>query len=179
MQPGGGPSGSSRSSPASSPRPEQSQPGTPASAQQQSQQQQLGFRSQVGLAMSAPPHRGSVGFEFILGGGFFFLGGRCDWWGTVPLRARVVVGIREKSGGRGEKAPSTVTRVFSLSPRQCRGVSASGWLSCLILPLGVLPLVGLCSIWFCMCCVCVCVFSFLSQWGFVQSRFQFGIVIWS
>nr|CAB3445292.1 unnamed protein product [Digitaria exilis] len=43
MQPGGGPSGSSRSSPASSPRPEQAQPGTPASAQQQ---QQLGFRSQ-------------------------------------------------------------------------------------------------------------------------------------
>uniref|UniRef100_A0A0A9DB77 QLQ domain-containing protein n=1 Tax=Arundo donax TaxID=35708 RepID=A0A0A9DB77_ARUDO len=44
MQPSGGPSGSSRSSPATSPRPEQQQPA--AAAQQQQQQQQLGFRSQ-------------------------------------------------------------------------------------------------------------------------------------
>ncbi|CAN6271151.1 unnamed protein product [Urochloa humidicola] len=66
MQPSGAPSGSSRSSPATSPRPEQPQPGTPASAQQQTQQQQqqLGFRSQGMMHhheqqqayQSGPPH---------------------------------------------------------------------------------------------------------------------------
>lgn len=126
--------------------------------------------------MSAPPHRGSVGFEFILGGGFFFLGGRCDWWGTVPLRARVVVGIREKSGGRGEKAPSTVTRVFSLSPGSA-GVSVR-LVGCLVLSCPLVFFRWSAYVRFGFACVVyVCVFRFLSPWGFVQSRFQFGIVI--
>ncbi|KAJ1277513.1 hypothetical protein BS78_04G009900 [Paspalum vaginatum] len=127
MQPGGGPSGSSRSSPATSPRPDQ--PPTPASAQPQ-----LGFRGQVGLACLVCP----LGFEFILGGGFFFRprGGRCDWWGTVRLRPRAVVGIREKiSAGRAEKAaslrgfPPTVTRAAAEG-----FATAPGCLSCLAPP---------------------------------------------
>jgi len=92
MQPSGGPSGSSRGSPASSPHPDQQQPPTPASAQQQAQQ--LGFRGQVGLALSVPPTAvlGSALLDSNLFwwwwwwwwcGFFFRTWGQRDWWETV------------------------------------------------------------------------------------------------
>ena len=167
MQPSGGPSSSSRSSPATSPRPEQPQPGTPASAQQQ-----LGFRSQVGLALSAPPPAlwDSNLFWVVV----FFSRGRCDWWGTVRLRARARgcwdSGKKILRPWRKGLAPvctwaaaANGSEVSSTFP-QCRSVSAR-LVGCLVLPPWCSS-AGRVPFRFGFACV-VCVSRSPSPWGFV------------